>query len=414
MRPHRGGRAPPPPPRTVKELLEGMRGGRGARGRSHGDSGGAPIPSPSAALSWPSPPPAPTVSYGIPGGAYGVGPPPIGGAQAAPPGPSWALPLVDVGDTGGGADPDPNADPNADPNPDPEELSAARAALRCVPPNELLRQDEDGDTLLHVLCARGLRAASRAAAELYGAMGRLELREHRGKTPLLVAAAAAAPAVLRDLIAVGADPNAADHAGRTALHLGAAYGLPAVLQAVMTSGVPVNVEARNFEGQTPLHCAALAHTAALQGGGPQNPTPQTRLRCVQILLSMGADPASQDSKSSLTPLHIAVRGGNLSLAQLLLRHPGGGARLVNMQAHGHTALHMAAALRGGQQEALLRLLLRWGADPALPNLEHQRARALLPRGGHGEQLRLLLKRRRSARRPSPTASVTSARGDPQQ
>ena len=56
------------------------------------------------------------------------------------------------------------------------------------------------------------------------------------------------------------------------------------------------------------------------------------------------------------------------------------------QAHGHTALHMAAALRGGQQEALLRLLLRWGADPALPNLEHQRARALLPRGGHGEQV----------------------------
>ena len=54
--------------------------------------------------------------------------------------------MVDVGDTGGGADPDPNADPNADPNPDPEELSAARAALRCVPPNELLRQDEDGDT----------------------------------------------------------------------------------------------------------------------------------------------------------------------------------------------------------------------------------------------------------------------------
>ena len=42
-------------------------------------------------------------------------------------------------------------------------------------------------------------------------------------------------------------------------------------------------------------------------------------------------PAPQDSKSSLTPLHIAVRGGNLSLAQLLLRHPGGGARLVNMQ-----------------------------------------------------------------------------------
>ena len=52
----------------------------------------------------------------------------------------------------------------------------------------------------------------------------------------MVAAAAAAPAVLRDLIALGADPNAADHAGRTALHLGAAYGLPAVLQVTGRRG----------------------------------------------------------------------------------------------------------------------------------------------------------------------------------
>ncbi|XP_031468213.1 NF-kappa-B inhibitor delta-like [Phasianus colchicus] len=80
-----------------------------------------------------------------------------------------------MGGAGGGPDPDP------DPDPDPEELSAARAALSCVPPNELLQQDEDGDTLLHLLCARGLRAPSRAAAELFGALGRLELREHRGK-----------------------------------------------------------------------------------------------------------------------------------------------------------------------------------------------------------------------------------------
>ncbi|XP_025920213.1 NF-kappa-B inhibitor delta-like, partial [Apteryx rowi] len=67
------------------------------------------------------------------------------------------------------------------------------------------------------------------------------------QTPLLVAAAAAAAGVVGDLLALGADPDAADHRGRTILHLAATYGLPRILRAVMASGVPVNVEARNFE-----------------------------------------------------------------------------------------------------------------------------------------------------------------------
>lgn len=50
------------------------------------------------------------------------------------------------------------------------------------------------------------------------------------QTPRLVAAAAAAPGVLGDLLALGADPDAADHRGRTVLHLAATYGLPRVLQ----------------------------------------------------------------------------------------------------------------------------------------------------------------------------------------
>lgn len=53
-------------------------------------------------------------------------------------------------------------------------------------------------------------------------------------------------------------------------------------------------------GQTPLHCAVLAHNASLQGGytpvggsGVGSPTPQDRLRCVELLLQMGADSSSQ-------------------------------------------------------------------------------------------------------------------------
>ncbi|XP_068028810.1 NF-kappa-B inhibitor delta isoform X2 [Anomalospiza imberbis] len=298
-----------------------------------------------------------------------------------------------------------------DPYPEPQDLAAARAALGGRDPRELLWQDEEGDTLLHVLCAGGQWAFARAAAEALRDLGGLEVREHLGKTPLLVAAAAAAPEIVRDLLVLGANPDAADHGGRTALHLAAAYGHPEILQAMMSSGVPVNVEARNFEGQTPLHCAVLAHNASLQGGyslagvsGGGSPTPQDRFRCVELLLQMGADSSSQDTKSSLTALHLAVRGGNLALAHLLLRQPGMAPRLVNMKAHGNTPLHMAAALPGTpSQEPLVRLLLAWGADPSARNLEHDLPQSLLPPGAPGDQLRLLLRSRRGSHRPPNTA-----------
>lgn len=59
------------------------------------------------------------------------------------------------------------------------------------------------------------------------------------------------------------------------------------------------------------------------------------------------------------------------------------------QAHGHTALHMAAGLHGNpHQEEILRLLLSRGADPSIRNLENDQAAHLLQSGPHGEQVSL--------------------------
>ncbi|EMP29858.1 NF-kappa-B inhibitor delta [Chelonia mydas] len=246
-----------------------------------------------------------------------------------------------------------------------------------------------------------------AAAEAFKECGQLEIKEHKGKTPLLVAATANQAELVRDLLVLGADANAADHKGQTLLHLAATYGFPNVLMAVMASGVPVNVEARNFEGQTPLHCAVISHNKALRALGVGTPTPerlQDMLACIQALLHMGADYTSQDIKSSKTVLHLAVQDGNLSLVQFFLQLPGP-RQFVNMKAHGNTALHMAAALPGPPcQESLVRLLLGRGADPSARNLENEQPAHLLPPGPGGDQLRLLLKSRRpppgAARRPT--------------
>lgn len=58
-----------------------------------------------------------------------------------------------------------------------------------------------------------------------------------------------------------------------------------------------------------------------------------------------------------------------------------------LQAHGHTALHMAAGLHGNPyQEEILRLLLSRGADPSIRNLENDQAAHLLQSGHQGEQV----------------------------
>lgn len=58
-----------------------------------------------------------------------------------------------------------------------------------------------------------------------------------------------------------------------------------------------------------------------------------------------------------------------------------------VQAHGHTALHMAAGLHGNpHQEEILRLLLSKGADPSIRNLENDQAAHLLQSDAQGEQV----------------------------
>ncbi|XP_029335589.1 NF-kappa-B inhibitor delta [Mus caroli] len=288
------------------------------------------------------------------------------------------------------------------PSPTGPSLETARAHILALGPQQLLAQDEEGDTLLHLFAARGLRWAAYAAAEVLQMYRQLDIREHKGKTPLLVAAAANQPLIVEDLLNLGAEPNATDHQGRSVLHVAATYGLPGVLSAVFKSGIQVDLEARDFEGLTPLHTAVLALNAAMLPASVcprmQSSQARDRLACVQMLLQMGASHTSQEIKSNKTILHLAVQAANPTLVQLLLGLPRGDLRaFVNMKAHGNTALHMAAALPPGPpQEAIVRHLLAAGADPTLRNLENEQPVHLLRPGPGPEGLRQLLKRSRTA------------------
>ncbi|XP_072836006.2 NF-kappa-B inhibitor delta isoform X3 [Pogona vitticeps] len=286
---------------------------------------------------------------------------------------------------------------------DPVELAQARAQIQNVGLTHLLQQDEDGDTCLHLFVAQGRRPLAYATAEMLRDCGRLDIKEHRGKTPLLVAAAANQPEIVKDLIMLGADVNAVDQKGQTVLHLATTYGLSRVIEAVMMTPVHVNTEARNFEGLTPLHCAVIAHNAA-QGSEPLS---QELLQCVRLLLQLGANYRCQDLKSNKTILHLAVQAANLPLIDFLLRLLGQKVQsFINMKAHGNTALHMAAGLHGQPfQEHLVHLLLQHGADPSARNLENEQPVHLLAPGPATEQLRLLLRSRRLGPGPAYLPSL---------
>ncbi|KAK1895785.1 NF-kappa-B inhibitor delta [Dissostichus eleginoides] len=290
---------------------------------------------------------------------------------------------------------------------DPAKLEEARMLFNAMDYSRATGQDEDGDTILHIYTAKGLREFAYAAAERLRDVGRLDAKEHKGKTALLVAVTANQPEIVQDLLSFGSDINACDVKGQTALHLAAHYGLPGVLQAILSSRPSVNLEARNFDGMTPLHCAAISHSAtvkALPSIGLADVGLQTvadeKLSCVKMLLEAGASLLSQEIKSNKTVLHLAVKEGNIDLVTYLLRIPLPNMKdFVNLKAHGHTALHMAAGLHGNpHQEDILQLLLRRGADPSIRNLENDQPAHLLQIGPRGEKLKLMLKKRSASSR----------------
>uniref|UniRef100_A0A8C5X1X9 Uncharacterized protein n=1 Tax=Malurus cyaneus samueli TaxID=2593467 RepID=A0A8C5X1X9_9PASS len=219
--------------------------------------------------------------------------------------------------------------------------------------------------ILHIYAAKGLRAPALAAAERMKALRRLDAREHRGKTPLLVAVTARQPAIVHDLIQAGADVNAVDNKGQSALHLAATYGYGRDRRWLLRFGVFLALSSPhpiNFPGHTPLHCAVLAHNALLRDQSSQTLGQEQQEQLQQQILIFFAPFFKQDVKSNKTVLHYTVQDGNISLLRYFLELNAFKSKdFVNNKAHGNTALHMAAALPGDKnQREMIQLLLEHG------------------------------------------------------
>ena len=104
-------------------------------------------------------------------------------------------------------------------------------------------------------------------------------------------------------------------------------------------GQGADVNARYFNGKTPLHAAALAD----------------QFEMVQLLIERGANVNARD-KTDLTPLHTAVFARRIKIISILVRH---GAEVNARDDGGYTPLHLAA--RWGHIEAV-RFLIKHGAN----------------------------------------------------
>ena len=162
------------------------------------------------------------------------------------------------------------------------------------------------------------------------------------------------------------------YGGDTALHLAAAALRPFAVGALIEAGADANAE--NRRGATALHYACDARPKA---GKTWNPSKQRAV--IERLLDAGSDIEHTD-KAGAAPLHRAVRARSPEAVRALLER---GARVD--AAHGvrrTTPLHIATHSTGAsgtkgaraEQEEIVALLLRYGADPRARD-----ARGQLPR-----------------------------------
>ncbi len=202
-----------------------------------------------------------------------------------------------------------------------------------------------------------------------------DLQDEQGCSALHWAVRGNNYAVVKLLLAVGCNPDAADKEGTTPLLLLAARNVqshsclvepdinPRIVDLLVRNGA--NVNAADSRGRTPIQMAASGRSPAL----------------LQKLLRLGADPMVPD-KSGFTSLMAAAGAGNLRFVRYLLDK---GANINAESDLGDTALKQAMMGRfdlGRREFAMVRLLLKQGASVHVPAKGERPLHVALLRGAY--------------------------------
>ncbi|XP_078507401.1 B-cell lymphoma 3 protein [Lissotriton helveticus] len=215
------------------------------------------------------------------------------------------------------------------------------------------KQDEDGDTALHIAVAQGNFPAIQRLVHLFlQGQKNLDTFNNLRQTPLHLAVITKQPEVVGLLVRHRASPMALDRHGQTSIHLACEHGSLQCLQELIgQSQEALDLESRNYQGFTPLHVAVEASDPDL----------------VLFLLHQGADIDAVDIKSGRSPLTHAVENSSVDMVALLIRN---GANVNSQTYSGNTALHSAS---GRGLLDIVRALVKNGADSSIKNYHNDTA-----------------------------------------
>uniref|UniRef100_W5KM94 Transient receptor potential cation channel, subfamily A, member 1a n=1 Tax=Astyanax mexicanus TaxID=7994 RepID=W5KM94_ASTMX len=243
-------------------------------------------------------------------------------------------------------------------------------------PKQLAVRDDTGASPLHYAACKGHLRAIKLIVQIAGQQ-ELNVVDEEGNTPLHWAVQKDQRGSCSALLSLGADPNILNKSLLSPLHLAVSLrhnGL--VEQLVSHSQTNVNLE--GDLGNTPVILAASVdnHEALciLQRNGAklcrQNKLGHFPIhaaafagakKTMEVVLQKGQEAGmsieshiNYVDKSISSPLHLAVRGGNLDVIQLCIAH---GAKINQQQCDKSTALHFACTQ--GATEAVKLMLLAY-------------------------------------------------------
>ncbi len=231
---------------------------------------------------------------------------------------------------------------------------------------------------------------------------------------LILAAAAGDEALVKTLLAKGADVNATNDLGYTALIAAVKGGYSGIVHLLIKKGANVNAEK---DGETTLMYSIRGNHAGaarqlLDAGADSQLLDDDILAAaaignaeiVDFLIEKGADVNTKDD--SWTVLSSAAYHGHAGVVRLLLAK---GADVNDSNSNGNTALMQAAS---AGHPRIVKLLLDKGADEravnnkgwtALDEVEYSRqldGQYGLPPAKYDETMRLLMEARHSKKRPA--------------
>ena len=190
----------------------------------------------------------------------------------------------------------------------------------CIDVSTVYRQDEDGDTLLHIAIINLEADIASYFIESTPCPDWLNIKKKLSQNPLHVTVLTNQIPIARQLIVAGVDVNARDRHGNTALHLACRDGFVEITRALLklvsfeeqqrnnyiipfeNLHARTNLNLLNFEGLSCLHLAAS----------------NNHIEIIKILLHNGAHVNMTEEKSGRTILHEAAYNGNLELVRLLV------------------------------------------------------------------------------------------------